>query len=222
LDGGWHRCTASIFSHVSNPLFPERVSELSDEVAEATKQLKIQEEQAEEAITLWEANCSDLEDRLSKAEFELSVSSQSLSRNEWVIEQLRSTNEHNSIKIEELQAYVQTITVSESDELVLTKEKMSELQSTLITERQALEEEREKLIIAQDDYEALSKTFDELKTDSLEIVEQWTSKFGEYLSTFSSTAFTSHSAPLFFCFAFETKSSCILYREMRGARSFRS
>lgn len=142
-----------------------------------TEQLKCQEEHAEEAILQWENNSADLEERLLKTELDVSVARRSLLKSDWLIEQLRATIEQNLVDIDELQSSLSQVSASDRDELERTKQELSQVLVSLEAERRSLSEEKDKVRVVQEGYDALSKAYEELKSDSEETVDQWTGTF---------------------------------------------
>ena len=164
----------------------ETVATLEQQVESLQADLKEQEKDASEAITLWQENCAELETKCTDSDTELTYANETIASKDWNIEQLKSMNESIRLEMEKLKSSLR-VNPTMAEELIDATSEISRLTEELETERQKRVDEREKLQAeladergrhaeARDEVESLTASLLEAE----DIAGQWTSKYAYY------------------------------------------
>ncbi len=165
----------------------EIVETLKQQVKGLQGELEEQEREANEAISQWQENCSDLETKCDELVSELTQSSETIASRDWTIEQLKAENETFHVQIQKIKEASHLKTTIENDLVEATSE-ISRLTEVLENERQKrlddhenltadLAEERGRHAEAREEIETLTSALEEMKSESENIVNQWTRKY---------------------------------------------
>jgi len=148
-----------------------------------------------DAISKWEDTCSGLEARQTALEDELTHNGEIIANRDWTIEQLKAKNEKQQTEVEELRMAAEVKPEIEDDLVEATCE-ISRLTELLESERQLRIEDREELQAelsqergrhkeARDEIEALTSSLEEIKSESEEVVNQWSVRCEELENAFN-------------------------------------
>ena len=165
----------------------ERANKLTDSIAVLEDQLKEQENEACDAIALWQVTCSDFEMKCSNLEFEVKNSRETVSIRNWSIEQLMSRNDSYCAHIKQLNSASLKFESSVNANLFSATTEIATLNEVLEVERKNKADEHEQLQAkitvereynheARDEIETLTSSLEEIKIESEDTLNQWTSK----------------------------------------------
>jgi len=168
----------------------ERVEELSESIAELEDQLKEQEQEAVDAIDQWQTTCTDLETKCANLENNFQNSLETISAQNWSLEQLKSRNENYCTQMQKLKNASERVESSLSVELFEAKSEISRLAKTLEGQNEnligqsaqlqaELEAEKGKYCEARDEIDSLTATLEEIKFESVSTMNQWTERYAE-------------------------------------------
>lgn len=167
----------------------ERTNTLSESIMVLEEQLKEQEQEACDAITQWQATCSDLEVKCSKMEIEVKNSCEMISVRNWSIEQLISRNANYCVHIKQLKLSSLKVESSAKTDLLDATSVIARFAEAREAERNNRTNEREQLQAeisgekeknnkARDEIETLTSSLEEINIGSENTLNQWT---GTYL-----------------------------------------
>jgi chromosome segregation ATPase len=166
----------------------ERVAELNSTIESLKSQLEEQEIEGDRAITEWQNNSSELEARVLSLQEELNVVQEASATKDSTLEELQGEVIMHRKAIEAIKELNETDTsktelAASRAENELLNDKLADAEEARRVEAQKfqseLADEKMRHQEARDEIEALTSSFDELRTESENVVNQWTGTYDD-------------------------------------------